>query len=475
MKHLLFIYCILSLFGLQAQISHIDSLSKKQKAVLGGMVAYYFWEEDSSGRIIPKSLERPFRRNEIVVTNAEIKAKDKVTSEKLLLAVSQLSHNNSRDEKRFFKTHPKDDDPDVIYLPLRKRTASEATTVQYRLKSGVWECATRKNVVYFNVFSDSSKRYSHSNDSVVLPFHQVALKAQGHYFVKTFWNAQQQIVAQQVYAYNGDNVSDYFKSLDSVTPKRLLLFVNGYRGPKRNRDVSDGLVTKRDRYWYWMKLDKMFVKAIKPDAYYYLDGSHHIKTSNHRTKANFGLSYSRIKALKKKPANATQFDLLNRDPNIVGFVLRMEKGFIAAQAFQTLRCGTPYCEEVKDTVDLVCHSMGYAYAIGFLEALRGQVVFGKIYIIAPENACTEGMDWSEFEEVWQYGSNLDQPNPDPVWQQDGIAPQCEVKDLHKAKVGGRVFFPPSVKKKNFIDSHLLKQYHWIIKDIKEGEAGYVQR
>lgn len=117
--------------------------------------------------------------------------------------------------------------------------------------------------------------------------------------------------------------------------------------------------------------------------------------------------------------------------------------------------------------------LGYAYALGFLEALRGQVVFGKIYIIAAENACADGMDWSQFEEVWQYGSNLDQEDADPVWQQDGIAPQCEVKNIKSAKVGGRVFLPSYIRKKDFVNSHMLKQYHWIIKKLEPGDLGYI--
>jgi hypothetical protein len=32
---------------------------------------------------------------------------------------------------------------------------------------------------------------------------------------------------------------------------------------------------------------------------------------------------------------------------------------------------------------IVCHSMGYAYALGMLEVLKGKVSFGRLYIIAP--------------------------------------------------------------------------------------------
>jgi hypothetical protein len=121
--------------------------------------------------------------------------------------------------------------------------------------------------------------------------------------------------------------------------------------------------------------------------------------------------------------------------------------------------------------------MGYAYALGFMDVLDGKVVFGKIYILAPENACVGGFDWSKVEEVWQYGSNLDQANPDPVWEQDGIAPQCQVKGLEKVdkNKGGRAFIPKDWPHKNFVDSHMLNYYFWIFDRIKKGEPGYINR
>jgi hypothetical protein len=42
-------------------------------------------------------------------------------------------------------------------------------------------------------------------------------------------------------------------------------------------------------------------------------------------------------------------------------------------------------------------------------------------ILAPENACADGLTWSSFEEVWQYGSNnnIGDIDRDPFWEQDG--------------------------------------------------------
>ena len=121
--------------------------------------------------------------------------------------------------------------------------------------------------------------------------------------------------------------------------------------------------------------------------------------------------------------------------------------------------------------------MGYAYSLGFIEEIKDKVVFGKMYIIAPESACVDGFDWTLFQEVWQYGSNLDQKDPDPIWEQDGVAPQCQVKGLEKVdpKKGGRAFIPKDWPRKNFIDSHQPYNYYWIFERIKLGENGYVYK
>lgn len=462
-----------STFG---QVAMEDSLlpSQSGRFALGGMVAYFFWEEDSMGKIIPESLNRPFKRNEIIVLNTDAKDNEKLTTERVLRAVSSMSHENYNAEKRFFKAEPPVSGIDLLYFPLRKRAADSFKTVIFRKKQGQWESLTRKNVLYFNIYPDSTKAYSHANDSVILSKYGIARQAHGHYLIKSFWDANHQLVSQQVFAYNGEDVSEYFLNPVTETACRILVFANGYRGPKRNRDISDHLITRRDRFHYWMKLDKLFIQRIYPDEYFYIDGNDDISTSNHRTMANFSLSYSRVRALRKKEKNAAQYNCLNTTPNVAGFMERKEKGRVAAQAYLALRCNSPTCMEIKDTMDIVCHSMGYAYSLGFAEALKEYVVLGKMYIIAPENAGSGGTDWSLFEEVWQYGSNLGEIDADPVWEQDGIAPQTKVKDLDSARIGGRVFLPKDLRKKNFIDSHMMRQYYWIIKDLKPGEPGYVR-
>ena len=47
------------------------------KSKLGGLVAYYIWEEDSLGKIVKGSLMKPYRINDVIVLNSAIKPKKK--------------------------------------------------------------------------------------------------------------------------------------------------------------------------------------------------------------------------------------------------------------------------------------------------------------------------------------------------------------------------------------------------------------
>ena len=254
------------------------------------------------------------------------------------------------------------------------------------------------------------------------------------------------------------------------TPKRVLLFVNGYRGYEREENESDNLVTTRDRYHYWYRLDDRFIDTLKPTESYYLDGSLSVKTSNHRNTIRFVKSYYFANHFVNRTDSLKKYKRLNVDPNPDGFYYRKEKGRIGGKALLL-----KLHQNQKDTVDIVCHSMGYAYALGMIEEFKDRVFFGKIYILSPENGCQDGADWTQFQQAWQYGSNLDQPNPDPIWEQDGIAPQCEVKGMIYDSTHGRVFIPKIWPKKNFIDSHMSYNYDWIFERIKKGEPGYIYR
>jgi hypothetical protein len=456
-------------------VSQLDSIfyrkSDAKSNEYGALCASVFWQEDSLHYIIDSSFQKAFKRNvEITLcTNTAI------SSNQLKSALLEFS-SSTNDDKIKSKFHLKsiEGQNEKILVDLKKDACSQAKCIVFKQNYGQWTSHNYKNVLYFNVYNDGKKTFSHSNDTVELRTFSYAQKANGHYLIKRFWNDSGAILSEQIFSFNGDDYTSYFISGQKPEPKRILIFSNGYRGPKKNRDISDNLLTQRDRYRYWLRLDKAFLNRIEPNEYYYIDGNNSINTSNHNSMRGFSTSYSRIRALSKKERNAQQFHFLNTTPNDEGFKVRKESGRIAAKAYLSLKCNSPACLEIKDTLDIVSQSMGYAYSLGFIEEIKNYVVLGKMYIIAPENACADAADWSIFEEVWQYGSNLDQENPDPVWQQDGIAPQCEVKNIHQAKIGGRVFLPKNEKRKNFINSHMLNHYRWIFQDLKIGDNGYVK-
>lgn len=164
-----------------------------------------------------------------------------------------------------------------------------------------------------------------------------------------------------------------------------------------------------------------------------------------------------------------------------------EKGKLAAQTFLASLSSQSLIPGQKDTIDIVCHSMGYAYSLGFIEYLKDKVIWGRMYILAPENACSGGADWSKFEEVWQYGSNNNEGDPDrdPFWLQDGVAPQCAVKGIEEMRNilrYGRAYIPPTYHVGNgplgqFDGRHYLHNYMWIftIPETGPNNVGHVKK
>lgn len=454
------------------EAGHVTWVESDKVKRMGAVAAYYFWEENADGSIYESSIHRPYKRNFVVsVTSRNQKAI--LPSEKVEFAVNAFVNDNSGDKQRSTFEIKTSSGTEKVHLPLKKEITSDFQSVVFKKVNGVWESQAQGRVLYFNVINDSVRKFIYSSDSLILSKYNVEFPANGHYIVKTYWKNNGKISRQEVFAYNGENVTKFFMQPEKIIPRRIMVFSNGYRGRARNKDISDNLVTSTDRYTYWLGIDKAFIKRLEPYETFYIDGNHDISTSGHRNMLNFGLSIAVVKTFATKD----YYEILNSKPNEAGFNERREKGKIAGQAFLIARCNSPACMETIDTVDIVCHSMGYSYALGFIDAIQGKVVFGKMYIIAPENACVGGTDWSMFEEVWQYGSNLDQPNPDPVWEQDGIAPQCQVKGLETVPPGkgGRAFFPKDWPSKNFVDSHMLYNYFWMFDCIKEGENGYIHK
>jgi hypothetical protein len=111
--------------------------------------------------------------------------------------------------------------------------------------------------------------------------------------------------------------------------------------------------------------------------------------------------------------------------------------------------------------------------------LGASVTFGKALILSPEDASAQGRDWAVFDEVWQYGARADEPKADPLFLQDGIAPQRAVvgiEQLPPSTKGGRIYIPDSYPKRKlgFIKSHHLAYYDWFFW-IKPEDRGYFRQ
>jgi hypothetical protein len=140
-------------------------------------------------------------------------------------------------------------------------------------------------------------------------------------------------------------------------------------------------------------------------------------------------------------------------PNYAGFQERFTSGVLAGQNF-LYKINNFHVSGRVDTVDIVCHSMGWAYSLGIIEKLRTsqsfldhKFVFGKLIILAPENPNGYGFSVSYlkenlyasseadkhrgmFKEVIHFGSrHKDDPNIYHPCQMDGIAHQTIIDGI----------------------------------------------
>lgn len=149
-------------------------------------------------------------------------------------------------------------------------------------------------------------------------------------------------------------------------------------------------------------------------------------------------------------------------------------------------------------IDIVAHSMGYAFAVGIADALIQREILvsdnnlGGFYIIAPENAngaiingnLDEGIesevrsniiDKTDF--VWQYGvEELLSANPHLPHEQDGIAPQVGIPGLgfsSSSISSGRIRYAGDESNFSFDGSHYSTSYDWIITLLNSEQRGYV--
>jgi hypothetical protein len=365
----------------------------------------------------------------------------------------------------------------------------------------------RKRVVYFDVVvnedhSLQKMRFSGHSDSINLTLKRQQLPANSHYCVLRYWNESGTCIAEKVFNHGGYELTD--KLVGSDPPKRILVFVNGYRPTSLGGNFeshfedlkANGLefpnsfnhLYTEDKYDYWHpwnQIDTKFSDRIKPTEIYYADGHFSVSTSNHRSLIHFTslsarypkrcsktkphrcyfqeTTQSKLVGGRKKPTKS----LLPLRSNYKGFHERYINGKVAGRNLLQVLNELPNSSK-NDTLYIVAHSMGFAYAQGMIAALRGKIEFGSYFIIAPENGKAGYVRKEEWHQVWQYGSDLQRDAP---CLQDGIAPQLKINGL---PANHRSYIPAShYQQKGFFNAHFVGYYTWIF-NLLPHQVGYVQ-
>lgn len=453
-----------SMFLLQAQ-----TFAPREQ---GGFVAYYFWETDSSGAILETSFLQPYQLNQLILPKKHTNKSDTTRSQCLSKTLKTVAARTR--SKAEIRIKPEAGIRPGTYVQVATYASS---SLVYQKMDGIWTPVPEKRFLQFKRFPDGKLVFVGSTDT--LNSHFELFTYHGPLHLRQIWNCSEsgRIIGEHVLNYEGTDVTRELMDLVAAEPKRFLLFINGYRGPNKDDDETDNITSTKDRYTYWFKIDDRFIQHLKPDAAYYLDANFSVKTSVHRSKLRFGWHLFRSKLVRENNRKPRKYKCIQAEPNPEGFLERKNAGRIAAENFLLTRAAGPQGYLALDTIDVVSHSMGYAYMLGMLEALEGKVIVGKCFLIAPESGEFDSYDWHKCAQVWQYGTDLDQANRDAVKYQDGVAPQQCVKELGTlaGDRGGRCFFPHDWPIKGFIHSHMMYSYDWIFDRIFPGMPGYVGR
>jgi hypothetical protein len=541
-----------------------------------GIVAYYFWQEDSTGRILLsgnllQSLRRPFKKNHLsyhlnidnflffelftlrgvrfnslhilaVLTVCAgiyylgrkaggylrkrlkrprfLRFVSKVLQLALMIWVSYLAfllvdlgygwYEVRAGELRELQGMTSGKAIDLIAenSNILHPSESELCSEVFIKRGPKWYLQKNRQVLYFNLKQDAHgwwtyAKLAHDGDSLILPDLGIREKAESHYVVFNYTNSSGKVLQQRVFNHLGINITSKVRLADPV--KRILLFVNGYRPTSIGHTFEDNfkdirtrglefpdsrnIVYNFDRYDYWRPwqgLDLLFRKRINSTETYYADGHFSVSTSNHRSLISFtttSRTYPRRCDNPKKhtcylvqtgigfpgSSQAKTVRLHPTRPNRKGFNKRRMNGRIAGRNIYQMLNELPN-RSANDTLYIVAHSMGYAYALGIIDVLRDEINFGELYILAPENAAAGSIRTSEWISVWQYGSNFEPKRHDAPCLLDGVAPQVKAGGLKSAN---RVYIPEQLyRKKGFFDSHFIGYYRWIF-TIPEGKPGYV--
>jgi hypothetical protein len=392
-----------------------------------------------------------------------------------------------------------------------KRKSEKAIGSEFIIQKGrYYEVKHVEQVCYFKaILNEQQKivelRFVAASQELKLKNNKQSIKSQSHYQVVDCFTQKGEFISQNVYNHLGQDITNKLMLKD--IPKRILVFVNGYRPTSLSNSLDKNIADigrkgleypetfnnlyayDRYNYWHpWGEIDALFSNRLNPSEVYYADGHHSVETSNYRSLLNFSYNstvYPKRCSNKRHHCTTTTlvknnlfksktvqtYSLLPVQSNARGFATRKKNGIIAGRNLLQLLNELPNTSK-NDTLFIIAHSMGFAYSLGMIEVMRGNINFGSFYIIAPENAKAGRVIPKEWQSVHQYGSNFNKGERDAPCLQDGVAPQTPVAGIQKNQ---RIYTPMvNYTKKGFFDSHFIGYFTWIF-DIKPTEQGAIKQ
>ncbi len=393
----------------------------------------------------------------------------------------------------------RDDETDLISEILLKRDHK-------------WYMRTKGNVLYFSLKKDENNKWNkckfqYDSKFLSLSTQKFSEEVESHYMVFNYFSEKNEILYQRVFNHNGTDITNKI-TINEDPSKRVLLFVNGYRPTSIGRNFeesfsdiqkngfefpnSNNLIYLFDRYDYWRpwnEIDLIFQRRINPTESYYADGHFSVETSNYKSLIEFTSTSSiypercsnkfnhTCKTVKKKNSFFSWFksnktlDLLPTQPNKHGFNIRRENGRIAGKNLLQMLNEIPN-KSKNDTINIIAHSMGYAYALGIIDELKGNINLGEFYIISPENPESGEININDWTQVYQYGCDHNKYKYTAPCMLDGIAPQKRTNGL---PVNNHIFIPEKYYNRHgFYDSHFIGYFTWIF-DLKPTDPGYIRQ
>ena len=392
-----------------------------------------------------------------------------------------------------------------------KRKSEKAIGSEFIIQKGrFYEVKHVEQVCYFKAMLNEQQkivelRFVAASQELKLRNNKLTIKSQSHYQVVDCYTQKGEFISQNVYNHLGTDITNKLMLKD--IPKRILVFVNGYRPTSLSNSLDKNIADierkgleypetfnnlynyDRYNYWHpWGEIDVLLSKRINPSGVYYADGHHSVETSNYKSLLNFSYNsaiYPKRCGVKRHHCKTTTlvknalfksktvqtYSLLPIKSNSAGFELRKKNGIIAGRNLLQLLNELPNTSK-NDTLFIIAHSMGFAYSLGMIEVMRGNINFGSFYIIAPENANAGRVIPKEWQSVFQYGSNFNKGERDAPCLQDGVAPQTPVAGIQKNQ---RIYTPVvNYTKKGFFDSHFIGYFTWIL-DIQPNAKGAVKQ